>query len=86
MNLGAIERDRDIRDIDLGSVQELVPIPTVFRDDISQLPTYYQDRIPACGAHAGAWLKTRQESRERGTPQALSPEYLWIKIKQIGGL
>lgn len=80
---GAIESPKDIRDIQLGKVQEPTSFPEKFINDKKDIPAYFQGYLPTCSAHAGAWLKHVQELRESGNSVLLSPKYLWIKIKQI---
>lgn len=47
-------------------------------------PIYYQGQRPACGAHAGTWLKVVLD-RQGGNPAANeTPRYTWINIKRDG--
>lgn len=84
-NLGALERTPDARDINLGMVQAPEPYPATFLEDVSNLPTYYQAKQPACGPHAGAWFMVRKVSREVEVPQDYSPKFGWIEIKTFDG-
>jgi len=86
LQLGAISRPLDVRDIKLGEIQAPILIPEKFLPDLTKYPKYFQGPTPSCGAHAGTALKTIQETNEMGYPVNLSPRYLWTKIKQIDGL
>lgn len=75
---GGLPRKLDVRDVyledlNLGSGT----FPSAYIPPIKT--TYWQGKMPACGAHAGAYLKTIQDKGE------YSPRYLWIQIKQIDG-
>lgn len=83
--LGAIERVPDPRDFSLGTVSPNLPYPAVFIQDLSNLAVEHQKKIPACGSHAGAFLKNVQESAQTNTPQRKSPMFLWKKIKLTDG-
>jgi hypothetical protein len=85
LNLGAIERTDDKRDIDLGAVQAPVTRPETNFSDVSQLPTYFQGNQPACGAHAGTWFKVRKDTRDTGTPANYTPKFTWNDIKTFDG-
>src|ERR1039457_5260895 len=85
--LGAIERTKDERDFDLGSVAAPVTIPTTLNVDLSWLTTNFQGETPTCGAHAAAHFQAILEHQIDSTiKQRYSPRYLWTKIKQIDGL
>lgn len=77
-NLGAIEREPQVSDFHLGSFTTENPIPESYNIPF-QFPIEMQGKQPACGAHAGAYLKDQQDNTR------LSPAYLWKKIKQIDG-
>ncbi len=81
--LGARERKADPRDFNLGTITSSNPRPAAFIQDFSALPVEHQRKIPACGSHAGAFLKNIQETLQTGTAQRKSPRFLWKKIKQI---
>lgn len=83
---GAIERQPDPRDFQLGTIATQNPIPTIFMQDLSKLAVEYQAQIPACGSHAGAFLKDIQETAQHGVTERKSPMYLWKKIKLIDGV
>lgn len=83
--LGARERTPDPRDFPLGAVTPSDSIPTVFMQDWSKIDVDMQAKIPACGSHAGSFLKNVQETIESGQVQRKSPRYLWDKIKLIDG-
>lgn len=56
VNPGGIEMKEDKRDFVLGAAP--VDMPEEFMQEKAwQLPILYQKDQPACGAHAGAWLK-----------------------------
>ena len=82
---GGMERTRDPRDFNLGAVSSGDSIPEVFIQDWSAIVVEHQRKIPACGAHAGAFLKNVHETIETKSTQRKSPMYLWKKIKQIDG-
>lgn len=85
-NLGAIERQKDSRDILLGSVQAPVTIPATYLPDMSWMKRNYQAQTPTCGAHAASHLQAILEHANTPTAnQRYSPRYLWTKIKQIDG-
>lgn len=83
MNLGAIERQLDLRDLKLGKVQAPIEIPKTYLTDLSVYPKYYQGSLPACGAHSAAVLKVIQEASETNKIQSFSPRFLWSEIKKI---
>lgn len=86
LGFGAIERTPNLEDFPLGTVSPANNTrPPVFIQDLSPLPVEMQNQEPACGSHAGSFLKNIQETKELGTPQRKSPEYLWKKIKLIDG-
>ena len=78
---GAIKRPKDKRDFKLGKVQAPIEIPKIYMPDLSVYQKYFQNGIPACGAHAGAILKVIQETKEYGHPVSFSPRFLWSVIK-----
>lgn len=84
MNLGAIERKLDLRDIKLGRVQAPVEIPPVYETDIKQLEALYQGQTPTCGAHSGSHLKAILDLTDTGVHK-YSPRFLWLMIKRIDG-
>lgn len=84
--LGAVERPKDERDIQLGTIQAPITIPVEYKTDISWLQRNFQGQQPACGPHSGSHLKavldfviTSGTSRNRYTPR-----YGWIKLKAPG--
>lgn len=61
------------------------PIPEVFMQDKAwSSDIYYQGKIPACGAHAGAWLKALLDEYESGD-RKYSPRFSWVDIKTFDG-
>ena len=86
INLGGLKRKLDLRDIKLGRVQAPVAIPDSYQTDIAWLKPIWQNGEPACGSHAGTHLKMILDYFDTGdTGAQYSPEYLWIKVKQIDG-
>ena len=83
MNLGAIKSKYDARDLKLGAVQEPISYPEIYLPDYSNLPKYWQNGLPTCGANAGSFFKVIQEFIESKTAKSFSPRFLWIKIKEI---
>lgn len=52
---------------------------------VVQLPYYFQGKRPACGAHAGTYLKVFLNRRDgTNTTENDTPRYLWISIKRDG--
>jgi len=82
MILGGIKNKIDLRDrgLKLGSA---IDIPDTYIPDWSKYQKYYQGQQPACGAHAGSYIKTIQESIESGVKPNFSPRFLWNEIKKI---
>lgn len=83
--LGGQTRPEDNRDFPLGAVQAPADHPPVYKPDYAKVPIHYQGQQPACGAHAGTWLRQRMTFQVQGQTEMLSPEFLWINIKQIDG-
>ena len=80
-NLGGIPRQLDVRDFSLGAATPPGAFPATFMQDRAfQTPIYYQGRQAACGAHAGAWLKSFL-----GAIDTPSPHYTWEDIKTFDG-
>ena len=75
---GAIERQPNPQDFPLGAFTPTT-YPDTYFSDISWATVENQQKIPACGAFAGAFLKNIQDNRR------LSPAYLWKEIKLIDG-
>ena len=86
INLGALERPKDDRDLLLGSVAAPVEIPATFLPDNTWLQRNFQGQTPYCGPHALSHLKAILERNENplSVPR-LTPRYLWIRVKQIDG-
>lgn len=76
-NLGGKPRPKDKRDFGLAAYQQPVEIPESYTTDLSQVPVFYQGKLPACGAHAGAAFVSLMWNRPD------SPKYLWKQIKLI---
>ncbi len=83
---GALESPQDSRDLPLGKVQAPVAVPTEFLPDYSALPIYYQNGVPACGGHAGAWLANGFQFIEDGKVVKLSPRFVYALCKKIDGI
>lgn len=78
----AIERPIDVRDLSLGTAGFPESIPATFMQDAAfAAPIYYQAKQPACGAHAGAWLKGFL-----GALATPSPRFIWESIKFFDGI
>jgi hypothetical protein len=82
-NLGARERTKDPRDIQLGSVQAPVSIPTAFLPHIAWLQRNYQGATPFCGEHGGTHFKAIIDNNSLpGNPtERKNPRYGTIKLK-----
>lgn len=80
MNLGAVDQKEKRSDFKL---DQLASATTTTRPEEYETPytgtIYHQHKIPACGSHAGCYIKNIQEGRDH------SPAYLWKRIKQTDG-
>jgi hypothetical protein len=85
LNLGAIE-SKDPRNIPLGAVQAPVRFPEEFHARFDEVPTYYQNGQPACGGHAGAYLKSYLDYLSLQLAIARSPRQLYTICKLVDGL
>lgn len=75
----------DHRDYSLGKLAAPVDNPQVFmQENAWSAPIYYQGQQPACGAHAGAWLKALLDSYE-SKPRKYTPRFTWADIKSFDG-
>lgn len=82
--LGGQPRPVDGRDIQLGAVQAPVSIPASYNQTQAwSLPIEYQGQQPACGAHAGTFLKEILDAYY--TPGHYSPRFTWADIKTFDG-
>lgn len=79
MITGGNTRPLDVRDYDLGAATLPLTTPDSYMVGFDQA-IYNQLLIPACGAHAGAFLKGRLGAN--GIP---SPRYTWEDIKTFDG-
>jgi hypothetical protein len=61
LGFGAIERQQQPSDFPLGAFTPPIYPPTYFTD-ISKLPVENQAKLPACGAHAGSFVKNIQDN------------------------
>ena len=85
-NLGAIERPKDERDIQLASVPAFGPIPASYIPDMSWLTRNYQGDTPACGAHAASHFQAILEHElTPGSVPRYTPRFSWIRIKTFDG-
>lgn len=84
-NLGAIPRTKKSTDYLIATTPAYNYPTTLMRDIAFSAPIYYQGQRPACGAHAGTWLKVFL-NRLDGTNASENdtPRYLWIQIKKDG--
>lgn len=85
-NLGGIQNTEDTRDRLLGSyapIGDAAAMPKTYATDVSRVKHLYQAGTPSCGAHAGAGLKEIQDQSDQAGEAALSPDYLWGKIKAV---
>lgn len=78
IGFGAIEQEEKDSDFQLGAIAGAEPIPDEYMTPYTGI-IYHQHKIPACGSHAGVYIKNIQEGRNH------SPAYLWKRIKQIDG-
>ena len=76
LSFGGIFRQPTPTDYPLGAFTPTT-YPDTYFTPISQFPVENQQKIPACGSHAGSFLKNIQDNKR------LSPEYLWKRIKEI---
>ena len=75
-SFGAIVRQPNKLDYPLGAFTPET-FPEKYFTEINWCEVENQRKIPACGSHSGAFLKSIQEGTQ------LSPSYLWKRIKQI---
>src|SRR5579863_8757295 len=86
LDLGAIERKPDNRDILLGAVQAPVAIPETPPIDFSWLKRNYQGQTPTCGAHALTHFQAvLLHALDSSKTSRFSPRFSWIRIKAIDG-
>ncbi|HEY0141279.1 MAG TPA: hypothetical protein VGF48_10305 [Thermoanaerobaculia bacterium] len=85
LNLGALE-SKDPRNIPPGAVQAPVPFPEEFHARFDEVPTYYQNGQPACGGHAGAYLKSYLDYLSLQLAVPRSPRQLYAICKLVDGL
>lgn len=69
------QKETDFNLAEIGSATEIPE--SYFTEYTGEI--YHQRKIPACGAHAGVYVKNIQEGRNH------SPSYLWKRIKQVDG-
>ncbi len=88
IDLGALERSEDKRDINLDKLKIYggvsTPVLDVYLPDYSWLQRNYQGQTPSCGPHAASHAKAILEHIENlNQIQRYSPRYLWIKDKNL---
>ncbi len=84
--LGAVKNPKDLRDIKLTQVQQLVAIPNSYKTDISMLPVLNQKGIGACVGHAHALIHIYNEYKENKMIKNLSPRYIYALAKKLDKL
>lgn len=75
--LGGKRRIPDPTEHRVGGVAPYSFVPVLTNAAAFAGPIYYQGQRPACGAHAGTWLKGALDSFEKETPR-----YTWVNIKR----
>lgn len=83
-NLGGLARHDDARDYILGEASAATCPATFMQAGAFAAPLYYQGHRPACGAHAGVWLKTFLDIRAGNTAAYYTPRFTWADIKRDG--
>lgn len=83
-NHGLVESPLDYRDIPLGAVQKLVPMPDEYMIPYN-LPITHQGGKPHCVGHAGALIKGEKERREQNFMD-FDPAWLYKECKKIDGI
>lgn len=86
-NLGGKVRIPDPRDHLIGSaaVGGYTFPATFIQQKAWDAPIYYQGKRPACGAHAGAWLRMFLNHLDGTNPtETDTPRYIWANIKRDG--
>lgn len=81
---GWITSPFDSRDLPLGVIQELVPIPSEYSTPY-KLKVTNQKTTPYCVGHAGALLKAEKERREQNFID-FDPDWLYAECKKIDGM
>lgn len=83
-NLGGQKRTPAPNEHLVGGTSAYSFIPVLTNALAWSAPIYYQGQRPACGAHAGTWMKTVLD-RQSGNASAMeTPRYTWINIKRDG--
>lgn len=82
--LGGQERPHDAKDYHLGSAVAATHPPVFMQDAAFAAPIYFQGKRPACGAHAGIWLKTYLDILNGTSTAKYTPRFTWIDIKKDG--
>lgn len=84
--LGGLPRVPDTRDHLIGSATGSYTFPAAFSQGTAwnAAPIYYQGQQPACGAHAGDWLKVLLDINDGIQNVNKTPRYVWANIKRDG--
>lgn len=89
INLGGIERSKDVRDVSLEKVSDVLgmanDIPETYTPNLKAIIQNWQKNWPACGSHSGSHVIEAFEYFESGESVRISPAYIWKRIKQIDG-
>lgn len=83
-NLGGVARKDDVRDYILGEAGVPSYPATYTQDAAFAAPIYFQGHRPACGAHAGVWLKTLIDIKSGKQTAHYTPRFTWIDLKKDG--
>lgn len=85
INPGAIARTKKATDFLVGSAVAYDYPSTIMNQIAFGAPIYYQGKRPACGAHAGTWLKMFLNRLHGINPtENDTPRFTWINIKEDG--
>lgn len=84
-NLGGLPRTPSLTEHIVGSASSGYTFPPELMNATAfDAPIYYQGQRPACGAHAGTWLKTLLDIQDGNSSAKETPRYTWINIKRDG--
>lgn len=84
-NLGAIKRTPDPRDHLVGGVGVYNFPDSIMNEAAFAAPILYQGQRPACGAHAGTFMKALLGRTDGSNPTEYdTPRYLWANMKRDG--
>lgn len=85
-SFGLLPSPPDYRDIIYGSSFFNKPLPDLYINDISMLPVWNQNHVPACSGHATGKLRQFQEYKETNNIIPLSARFLYSMAKKVDGL